>query len=155
MCELSSSIRHFMRDTHGAITVDWTVLTAGLVGLALAVAAVVATGVSTQTAALHSDFATDHTAIDTKSFGRTPREVAMAYEMESLSPNRQARRVDTLLTHLSEKQLRNQHRKWYKRAADPAYNNPGLARDQVKLIDVAMQARGVTPHNNVPSLPTS
>lgn len=39
--------RRFRRDTNGAVTVDWVVLTAALVGLAIAVLTQVAGGVTT------------------------------------------------------------------------------------------------------------
>lgn len=38
-------IKNFVRDESGAVTVDWVVLTAAIVGLALAVIASVRTGV--------------------------------------------------------------------------------------------------------------
>ena len=41
------TIRSFMNDEHGAVTVDWVVLTAALVGLGLAVMGVVSNGVQT------------------------------------------------------------------------------------------------------------
>ena len=41
------AIQSFMNDEHGAVTVDWVVLTAALVGLGLAVMGVVSNGVQT------------------------------------------------------------------------------------------------------------
>lgn len=38
-------LKRFLRDESGAATVDWAVLTAGLVGMSLAVMSVVSTGV--------------------------------------------------------------------------------------------------------------
>lgn len=39
-----SRFRDFLRDEHGAVTVDWVVLTAAIVGLGLAVIVLVADG---------------------------------------------------------------------------------------------------------------
>ncbi|MEM6277378.1 MAG: hypothetical protein AAF714_10560 [Pseudomonadota bacterium] len=39
-------LRAFLDDDHGAITVDWVVLTAAIVGLGIAVVAVLANGTS-------------------------------------------------------------------------------------------------------------
>ena len=43
---LYSHVKNFSKDESGAVTVDWVVLTAGIVGLGLAVAAVVRPAVS-------------------------------------------------------------------------------------------------------------
>ena len=45
MQQLKNSTRLFLADDSGAVTVDWVVLTAGLVGLGLASMAVVSAGV--------------------------------------------------------------------------------------------------------------
>jgi Flp pilus assembly pilin Flp len=52
-------LRRFLRDEDGAVTVDWVVLTAALVGLGLAVMAVVRTGAQTQTANIESVLMSD------------------------------------------------------------------------------------------------
>ena len=44
---LYSLVKNFSKDESGAVTVDWVVLTAGIVGLGLAVAAVVRPAVTT------------------------------------------------------------------------------------------------------------
>jgi len=44
--KLFDFIKHFGKDEDGAVTVDWVVLTAALVGLGIAVLAAVETGLS-------------------------------------------------------------------------------------------------------------
>ena len=46
---------HFVRDEDGAVTVDWVVLTAAIVGLGIAVLTVVAGSVSDVTTAIDAD----------------------------------------------------------------------------------------------------
>ena len=155
MSVIKAQLTHFWRDTSGAITVEWTLLTGGLVAIALAATAVVGSGLDSNTAMLNEEFTREHRFYETRNFGRSPTEVAQALEMEVLSDSRRDRRVARLLDALTENQLRNQHRTWNTRAADASYSNLPLARDQVKLIAVAMDARDVDPHAGVPTpLPT-
>ncbi len=61
-----SAIKHFLSEDDGAVTVDWVVLTAGLVGLGLATMAVVSSG----TEDLSRDVGTELTGISiSSSFG--------------------------------------------------------------------------------------
>lgn len=53
-------IEHFIGDEAGAVTVDWVVLTAAIVGLGLAVLVLVSSGVED----LGTDIAADVSAID-------------------------------------------------------------------------------------------
>jgi Flp pilus assembly pilin Flp len=57
---MTNLIKTFAKSESGAVTVDWVVLTAALVGLGLAVMAVVSTGVED----LSNSVAADLTAID-------------------------------------------------------------------------------------------
>ena len=57
---MTNLIKTFAKSESGAVTVDWVVLTAALVGLGLAVMAVVSTGVED----LSNSVATDLAAID-------------------------------------------------------------------------------------------
>jgi|GEM_PF-972627 len=155
MSVIKAHLTHFWHDTSGAITVEWTLLTGGLVAIALAATAVVGSGLDSNTAMLNEEFTREHRFYETRNFGRSPVEVAQALEMEVMSNSRRDRRVARLLDALTENQLRNQHRTWNTRAADASYSNLPLARDQVRLIDVAMEARDEDPHAGVPTpLPT-
>jgi Flp pilus assembly pilin Flp len=57
---MTNLIKNFAHSESGAVTVDWVVLTAALVGLGLAVMAVVSTGVED----LSNSIAADLTATD-------------------------------------------------------------------------------------------
>lgn len=48
-------VSRFVRDEDGAVTVDWVVLTAAIVGLGIAVIAVVAGSIGDVTAAIEAD----------------------------------------------------------------------------------------------------
>lgn len=60
----------------GAITVEWTLLTGGLVAIALAATAVVGSGLASNTAMLNEEFTREHRFYETRNFGRSPTEVA-------------------------------------------------------------------------------
>ena len=53
------SFKTFLAAEHGAVTVDWVVLTAALVGLALAVMGVVSSGVQTASDNIKGQLETD------------------------------------------------------------------------------------------------
>ncbi|MBF9049144.1 pilus assembly protein [Roseobacter sp. HKCCD9010] len=57
---LSIPVRSFILDDTGAVTVDWVVLTAALVGLGLAVANVVGAGLETLSRDIQTQLLTDH-----------------------------------------------------------------------------------------------
>lgn len=151
MTAIEKHLTHFWRDTSGAITVEWTLLTGGLVAIALAATGVVGSGLDANTAMLHAEFTREYRSYEARNFGRSPEEVAQALELEVMSSNRRDTRVEQLLNALTDNQLRNQHRTWNTRAANPEYDRLPLARDQVKLINVVMDARKVDPHANVPT----
>lgn len=52
-----SSIKTFLSNESGAVTVDWVVLTAALVGLGLAVMSVVSGGIETLSTSISDDLA--------------------------------------------------------------------------------------------------
>ncbi len=51
-------IKNFRRDEDGAVTVDWVVLTAAIVGLGIAILATVSGGVSDLAGAIDSELST-------------------------------------------------------------------------------------------------
>ena len=53
-------IKNFRRDEDGAVTVDWVVLTAALVGLGLAVMSVVSGGLEDLSGDINSQLEADH-----------------------------------------------------------------------------------------------
>ncbi|MEM9797961.1 MAG: pilus assembly protein [Pseudomonadota bacterium] len=63
-----NAIKTFKNDESGAVTVDWVVLTAALVGLGLAVMAVVSQGIGNVTAQINNTLQTDHLATSAAGF---------------------------------------------------------------------------------------
>ena len=55
-------IKNFRKDEDGAVTVDWVVLTAAIVGLGIAAVSTVSTGISTAATSLSTDLNTDMTS---------------------------------------------------------------------------------------------
>ncbi|SEP73710.1 Flp family type IVb pilin [Thalassovita taeanensis] len=51
--------KNFRKDEDGAVTVDWVVLTAAVVGLGIAGVSTVSTGIGTAATAISADLATD------------------------------------------------------------------------------------------------
>ena len=52
-------IKNFRKDEDGAVTVDWVVLTAAIVGLGIAAVSTVSGGIDTAAASLVTDLTTD------------------------------------------------------------------------------------------------
>jgi len=63
---MAHAIKTFLSDDSGAVTVDWVVLTAALVGLGLAVMSVVSGGIENLSGDINTQLLVDHT---TPSFG--------------------------------------------------------------------------------------
>ena len=59
---MTNMIKNFASNESGAVTVDWVVLTAALVGLGLAVMAVVSNGVGDLSGDINTQLLADHTA---------------------------------------------------------------------------------------------
>lgn len=59
-------LKTFLRDTSGAVTVDWVVLTAAIVGLSIGVGIAVSNGIGGVTDAIEADLvrASDNSAIE-------------------------------------------------------------------------------------------
>ena len=60
---MTNMIKNFASNESGAVTVDWVVLTAALVGLGLAVMAVVSNGVEDLSGDINTQLLADHTAV--------------------------------------------------------------------------------------------
>ena len=57
-------IKNFRKDEDGAVTVDWVVLTAAVVGLGIAAVTTVSNGIDTAATALVTDLAATSTAAE-------------------------------------------------------------------------------------------
>ncbi len=138
-------ISSYLRTETGAVTVDWVVLTAALVGLGLATMALVANGLGGGAAQINGVLMSDETGYRGRHFGKSPLEDARAVTLTSYRENWVEPRLDTLLNDLSDRQLQNQHATWTARAADPSDRNHARAADQLAMIGIAMDARRVSP----------
>ncbi len=59
--KLNNLVRTFKNDESGAVTVDWVVLTAAIVGIGIAVLGSVGTGIDSLTDAINTDLTTSTT----------------------------------------------------------------------------------------------
>ncbi|WP_299813598.1 pilus assembly protein [uncultured Jannaschia sp.] len=69
---MPNSIKTFLHAEDGAVSIDWVVLTAALVGLGLAVMGVVSTDVGNLTIELKTELETDRVAAGDKDFTKGP-----------------------------------------------------------------------------------
>lgn len=139
-------MRYFLAEDSGAVTTDFVVLTAAIVGFGLAAFAVVSDGVNASSNAVADDLA----AIE-------PGEnVAFMSPLELLQhnatvmgdtqiANAYGRRMDS--DDFSDARLRNNHRRWSNIAADPNHANHARAADMVAINAAALQERGLEPHS--------
>lgn len=67
--KLFALINDFRNDEAGAVTVDWVVLTAAIVGLGIAVVASVRTGSTNVASAINTSLSTGATTLGTVNFG--------------------------------------------------------------------------------------
>lgn len=63
-----ANIKNFAADESGAVTVDWVVLTAAIVGLGIAVVASVRTGTTAVGSAIQTSLTTGATSLGTVTF---------------------------------------------------------------------------------------
>ncbi|MEM1342775.1 MAG: hypothetical protein AAGF68_10655 [Pseudomonadota bacterium] len=139
-------MRYFLAEDSGAVTTDFVVLTAAIVGFGLAAFAVVSDGVNSSSNAVADDLA----AIE-------PGEnVAFLSPLELLQRNATAmndnqianaysRRLD--VDEFSDGRLRNNHRRWSNIAADPGHANHARSADMVAINAAALAERGLEPHS--------
>jgi hypothetical protein len=66
---MHTPFKNFLSSDSGAVTVDWVVLTAALVGLGLAVMAVVSSGIEDLSGDIKTQLSKDHTTVV---FGSSP-----------------------------------------------------------------------------------
>ncbi|MEM6609353.1 MAG: hypothetical protein AAF689_12300 [Pseudomonadota bacterium] len=144
-----SGVREFLGDEAGAIAVDWVVISATIVAMALAVVAVASNGVESVSDDIVAEVSDDEIIFASQNFGRGYEAYLREADWQSRSGQQQVNLFNTLTDpeRRSDAQLRNQHRNWSNRAADPSYSNPGQAADRVAVYELAMDVRGVEPHS--------
>ncbi len=144
-------LQGFAADESGAVAADWAFLTASLSGMAVAVV----TSVSTGTQDLSGDLMTRLNGAEiifaSRNFGRDRLEVLLQEGMENLSDSQTTVRYTRFSDpgERTDAQVRNAHRTWSRRAADYTYSNQPRARDMVRILESAMDLRGIEPHDDI------
>lgn len=142
----STVVTRFLRDDRGAVSVDWVVLTAVLVGTALATIGAVERGSVGVASGLSDRVGDGDFVLEWTNFGRNPSEMAAELAYGFHDGDWGAARVAGLIdTGTSDEDLQAEYAVWSARASDPGYGNPAEARDQLAVLDIAMTARRVTP----------
>jgi len=137
----------FATQEDGAVTVDWVVLTAALVGLGIASATVISGGlqdISTDTAATMSG---TNIVFMSRNFGMTPTDKvnALVFEVPRSQPYA-TNRLNSLLAGQTDDELRRNQNTWWERTTDAhPYADKSNARDQAQIFDVALETRGLEP----------
>jgi Flp pilus assembly pilin Flp len=112
----------FVRDETGAVTVDWTVMTAGLVGLGLATMSLVSGGIENLSGDTAAAMADRDIIYESQNFGRDRAAVLRAGDWQHYNGNQMANMFNNWSDpeFRTDAQLRNSHRTWTNRANDPA-----------------------------------
>lgn len=131
----------FLRNETGAVTGNWVVLTAALVGLGLETVAVATTGVEDGSNDIAEALSDGNHIYLAANFGRTPEEVLA--NTTSLNARQISNRLDKFLNERSETQVRSAVRNWENIAANPDHKNHAKAEDQLKILNVVMDVRGM------------
>lgn len=139
----------FLRDESGAITVDWTVMTAGLVGLGLATMSLVSGGIEDLSGDTAAAMADRDIIYESQNFGRDRATVLREGDWQHYTGNQMAGMFNNWSDpeFRTDAQLRNSHRVWSRRAADPnLWANTGQAEDLQAMLGAALDERGLDPH---------
>lgn len=148
---LKSRVGAFAADETGAITTDFVVMTAAIMGIGMAAMMVISGGVEDLSGDITNDLASNDAIFRSGYFGRDRLTVLLEgprdYVSETTMRNRYTLFSDPSLR--TDAQVRNAHRTWSRRLADPAYSNPGNAADWVRILDQALDVRDLEPHDDI------
>ncbi|MEM9757541.1 MAG: hypothetical protein AAF914_16175, partial [Pseudomonadota bacterium] len=119
----------FWADDCGAIAVDWVVITAAVVGLAMAVVATTSSGVEVLSSDVASEMETRDIRVEPAPPPISPQDQLRATVVSFSNPEGAVRRYDRFADPMQtgDRRLRNIHRTWARRAADPNYARPDRA----------------------------
>ncbi len=137
----TGSISNFVQEDSGAVTVDWVVLTAGIVGLGLAVTTVVSSGVEN----LSGDTATELTEIEIMTSFTTALADYSGYSLvgpshsESWRTSEQAR-----FGAMSDADLMLAYNNSYATAVGGVYPHQNHETDRIGVMETEMAARGIS-----------
>ncbi|WP_210730451.1 hypothetical protein [Roseicyclus persicicus] len=145
---LMDTVRVFLSEEDGAITADWVVMSSAVVGLGLAVTAVVSGGAEDLSGDLQTALAqTDIAGVP--GGGEVDRRaliLAMTFGAGYPSAEAALDHFDRIMETLTDAQIRNRHRSWSRALADPTHPNHARAADRLAVFALALEARGLEPH---------
>lgn len=141
----------FLRDERGAVAADYIFMTAAVTAAGFAVLTTLSDGLDGLTNDLASELQTSEIIFMSQNFGLDRAGVLAAGPHEFFSTDGVLLRYDIWSdpSRKTDAQLRNSHRTWARRLADPAYSQPGRAADLVRIMEMAMDVRDVDPHTNI------
>lgn len=137
----------FVREETAAVTTDWVVLSAGIVGVGVAVMSSVSGGVENISFAIRDELVRTEVGAVYRYFGGTYEDYVRNVAWATRTTEEQVALFHTLVDPIvtTEAALQTEHSLWSGLAGDPSYPDPELAAERVALIEVAMDARGLEP----------
>lgn len=137
----------FLKDETGAVSLDWAVITAAVLGIGVAGTVLARSGVDDLSANVQTNLAAelgvqtvarpvppdqmaDRIAATRWQTGSTQQQVAMFYRLADPSATPDAA-------------LLAEHSQWVGLAGDTTYTYPEMAEERLALIEAAMEARGL------------
>lgn len=148
---IATRLAQYLRDENGAVTVDYVFMTAAVVGAAFATITALSGGLEDISNEIVSELTDSELIFMTQNFGRDRRTVLMEGTREFFSANAMGSRYDIWSDpeRKTDTQVRNAHRTWSRRMADPAYSQPARAADLVRILEFSLDARHLEPHDNI------
>lgn len=145
------SVRAFARDESGAVATDWAFMTASAMGVTIALISSLNPVTGDVTLGLVTQLTETDFSFRSRNFGQDRQTVLLNETFEDFNNTQVAQRYERFSdpNQRTDAQVRNAHRNWSRRTADPTYQNPGRARDMVTILDMAMDARGIEPHDDI------
>lgn len=137
-------VRGFTADESGAVTVDWVVLSAALVGMGVATLSAVSTGTGALSDGIRATLS--NASFESMSFGAA-QPASFVYSLLSLSEANANHFIQFYSQHNSDAQVQN----WYNMRIQDALNqmasgqNAAQTIDYVYVFEQALINRGVAP----------
>lgn len=144
-------IIRFLKDENGAVAADYIFMTSAVTAAGFAALTSVSGGIEDLSANIMAELSSSEIIFMSENFGRDRRTVLAEGPNAFFSPSAVTSRYDIWSDPVqkTEAQLRNSHRTWARRLNDPAYSQPDRAADLVRILEMAMDERGVEPHTNI------
>lgn len=140
-------VNGFLIRESGAVTVDFTVASAAIVGIGLAVISVVSGGVEDLARDTSAAMTADDIVFRSANFGQSRADVIAGMTWASYNNGNHARNhFNNIVANRTDAQLRNGHRNWVNAANDPDHENHAIAADRATVFRMALDERGLEPH---------